>query len=83
MSEISKIIGLQLRLARIEKRKSLTWVAEKLGVAKNTISHLELGKKKNVSVEDIINYCEVIGYNWAELFRRIEAEYDKIRETHQ
>lgn len=83
MTTISEIIGLQLRLARTEKRKSITWVAKKLGVAKNTISYLELGKKKNVSVEDIINYCEAIEYNWADLFRRIEADYDKIRETHQ
>lgn len=79
---ISKVIGLQLRLARIEKGKTITWVADQLGVAKNTISYMELGKKKNVSVEDIVNYCEVIGYEWPELFRRIEAEYVKDREIH-
>ena len=69
---LNEKVGLQLRLKRVERRMTLEQVAEKMGVVKNTISYMELGKK-NITVEDVQKYCEVLGCDWIDILRKAEA----------
>lgn len=65
--DINKRIGSQLRKARKEKGLSLEQVADLMGVkSRNTISIMELGTK-HITVEELVNYCEVLGISWIEV----------------
>ena len=46
-------------------------VADKMHVkSRNTISRIELGKK-DITVEDLINYCDAVGCSWLEVLEKV------------
>ena len=46
-------------------------VAEKMHVkSRNTISRIELGKK-DITVEDLVNYCNAIGCSWLDILSKV------------
>lgn len=68
---LNEKIGLQLRMRRMEKKMTIEEVADRLGVAKNTVSYMELGKKK-ITVEDVVKYSEIVGCDWIIILKNAE-----------
>lgn len=68
---LNEKIGLQLRMRRMEKKMTIEEVADLLGVAKNTVSYMELGKKK-ITVEDVVKYSEIVGCDWITILKNAE-----------
>ncbi len=68
---LNEKVGLQLRMRRLEKRMSIEQVAEQFGVVKNTISYMELGKKK-ITVDDVKRYSEIVGCDWITILKNAE-----------
>lgn len=70
-NELNKAIGYEMRTQRLIKRMTLEYVAEKMGISsKNTISRWELGLK-DITVSDLIEYCDVVGCDWIELLKKV------------
>lgn len=65
-------IGYELRSQRLLKRMTLEQVAEKMGVTKNTISYMELGKTR-ITVDGLKRYCEVVGCSWIDILERVDG----------
>ena len=61
-------IGELLRLKRVEKRQSLSEIAEKVGVSINYISEIEKGNKTNPSDDIIVRLAEIFSLNEDDLF---------------
>lgn len=71
---LNKRIGYELRSARLLRRMTLEQVAKALGFSsRNTVSYLELGKK-DIDVETLVRYCDVVGCDWIELLKRVTNE---------
>lgn len=71
---LNEKIGFELRNQRQLKRLTLEKVAERMNVkSRNTISRIELGKKE-ITVEDLINYCDAVGCSWIELLQKVSEE---------
>ena len=82
MMTLNERIGLQFRILRLEKRMSIEQVAEKLGVAKNTVSYMELGKKK-ITVDDVITYADIFGVNWISILEKADQTEREYREREE
>ena len=82
MMTLNERIGLQFRILRLEKRMSIEQVADKLGVAKNTVSYMELGKKK-ITVDDVITYAEIFGVNWISILEKADQTEREYREREE
>ena len=68
---LNEKIGFELRNQRLLKRMTLENVADKMHVkSRNTISRIELGKK-DITVEDLINYCDAVGCSWLEILEKV------------
>jgi transcriptional regulator with XRE-family HTH domain len=67
-------IGELLRLKRVEKRQSLSEIAEKVGVSINYISEIEKGNKTNPSDDIIVRLAEIFSLNEDDLF----AAFNKL-----
>lgn len=68
---LNERIGFELRSQRLLKRMTLENVAEKMHVkSRNTISRIELGKK-DITVEDLVNYCNAIGCSWLDILSKV------------
>ena len=76
---LNERIGLQFRILRLEKRMSIEQVADLLGVAKNTVSYMELGKKK-ITVDDVITYAEIFGVDWISILEKADQTDREYRE---
>jgi transcriptional regulator with XRE-family HTH domain len=61
-------IGELLRLKRLEKRQSLSDIADKVGVSINYISEIEKGNKTNPSDDIIVRLAEIFNLNEDDLF---------------
>lgn len=61
-------IGELLRLKRVEKRQSLSEIAEKVGVSINYISEIEKGNKTNPSDDIIVRLAEIFNLDEDDLF---------------
>lgn len=68
---LNEKIGLQLRMRRMEKKMTIEEVAGRLGVVKNTVSYMELGKKK-ITVEDVVKYSKIVGCDWITILKNAE-----------
>lgn len=55
-------MGLQLKIARVEKEWNLSELSRRSGVAKSTISEIESGKK-NPTAATINKLCKPLGYD--------------------
>lgn len=73
MKEFDKKLGATLRERREQKNYSLEYVADRLGVSKNAVSHWELGKR-SMYAETLKAYCTVLGCSMQELFDEIERK---------
>lgn len=64
---LNEAIGFQMRNQRLLKRLTIDDIAPKLGYAsKNSVSLLELGKTQ-ITVEILVNYCNVVGCDWRQV----------------
>jgi transcriptional regulator with XRE-family HTH domain len=61
-------IGELLRLKRVDRQKTLSEIAEMVGVSINYISELEKGSKSNPSDEIIVKLSEIYNINEDDLF---------------
>jgi len=69
---INEKIGFEMRNQRLLHRMTLEQVADKMGIgSKNTISRMELGAK-NITIEDLVNYCNAVGCSWIELLYKLD-----------
>lgn len=52
-------------LSKVRREKKITFIeaSESLGLHRNSLSRLELGKVKNVRYEFINRYAELLGYD--------------------
>ena len=73
MKEFDKKLGATLRERREQKNYSLEYVADRLGVSKNAVSHWELGKR-SMYAETLKAYCTVLGCSMQELFNEMERK---------
>ena len=70
--KLNEQIGFEMRNQRLLHRMTLEQVADKMDIAsKNTISRMELGAK-NITVEDLVNYCNAVGCSWIELLYKLD-----------
>lgn len=66
-NKLNERIGFEMRSQRLLKRMTLEQVANAMGIAsRNTISYWELGKT-DITVEDLVRYCEVVGCNYIDI----------------
>lgn len=72
---LNEKIGFQLRFERMRKKLTIDQMAQLLHVAKNTVSYLELGKK-NITVEDLKKYCEILDCNYVSILERADSMED-------
>ena len=62
-----------MRTQRLIRRLTIQQVADLLGKSKNTVSYYELGKI-NITVEDLIKYCDVVGCNYLDVLKKANDE---------
>ena len=73
-STLNKRIGFEMRSQRLLKRMTLEQVASSMGISsRNTISYWELGKTE-ITVEDLVRYCDVIGCNFITILEKATKE---------
>lgn len=69
---LNEKIGFEMRNQRLLKRMTLEEVAAKMNIkSRNTISRMELGKKE-ITVEDLITFCDAVGCSWIELLKTVD-----------
>lgn len=74
MDDLNKKIGYEMRSQRLLARMTLEQVALGMGYkSKNTISRMELGQAQ-ITVQDLISFCEVVGCSWADLLYRVSDD---------
>jgi len=69
--EFNKKLGSVLREKRNEKGFSQEYIAERLGVTKNQVSHWELGQR-SIYAEQLSVYCGVLGVSMQSVFDDME-----------
>ena len=69
--EFNKKIGAVLREKRKEKGFSQEYIADRLGVSKNQVSHWELGHR-SIYAEQLSDYCEILGVTMQSIFDDME-----------
>lgn len=68
---LNERIGTELRNQRLSKNMTLENVAAKMHVkSRNTISRIELGKK-DITVQDLINYCAAVSCSWLDVLNKV------------
>lgn len=65
-----KVLGLNIKFARIKSKISQEFLAEKIGVSRETISMIENGNQ-NASVLKIIDIAKVLGIDYSIIFHDI------------
>lgn len=70
---LNEKIGYELRSQRLLKRMTIQQVADQLGKSKNTVSYYELGKI-NLTINDLIEYCTVVGCDYIEILKKATGE---------
>ena len=73
MMTLNERIGFEMRTQRLVKRMTIQQVADALGKSKNTVSYYELGKI-NITVDDLMKYCDVIGCNYIDILLNANGE---------
>ena len=68
IEEIMKIIGANIRAARLKKGLSQAQLAKLAGLHISTISDLELAKRKDTVLATLDKIVKVLGINLAQLF---------------
>lgn len=71
-----ELIGSEMRTQRLIKRLTLDMVAERLNCSKNTVSYMELGKKR-ITIDGLIDYCNIVGCNWLDIIKKVEELEEK------
>lgn len=67
-SDILQIVGNNIRTIRLSKNLTQEQMAEKLGRSTNFVSLIELGKS-GVSIETIIDICNILDINSESVFK--------------
>ena len=65
-----KILGLNIKIARIKSKISQEFLAEKIGVSRETISMIENGNQ-NASVLKVIDIAKVLSVDYSIIFQGI------------
>lgn len=73
MMTLNERIGFEMRTQRLVQRMTIQQVADALGKSKNTVSYYELGKI-NITVDDLMKYCDVIGCNYIDILLKANGE---------
>lgn len=73
MKTLNEKIGYEMRTQRLIRRLTIQQVADALGKSKNTVSYYELGKI-NITVEDLMKYCDVVGCNYLDILLKANGE---------
>ncbi len=73
---ITEKIGYEMRTQRLIKRMTIQQVADKMNKSKNTVSYYELGKI-NITVEDLMKYCEIVGCDYIHILQKACNEITK------
>lgn len=72
MKEFDRKLGAILRSRREQKDYSQEYIADRLGVSKNAVSHWELGKR-SMYAETLKEYCQLLGCTMQEVFDELEG----------
>lgn len=67
MNEL-KTIGGNLRRLRLSSGLTQADLSQKVGLTKDTISKIELGKQKNIGIKHLISICQVLDVGLERLF---------------
>ncbi len=69
----NQLLGEELRINRILKKKSLQDVADGLGLHKNTIGYYERGIIPMTALT-VKNYCDYLGIDYIEVFKKVSEK---------
>jgi len=69
-NERLKILGMNIKIARLKAKISQEFLAEKIGVSRETISMIENGNQ-NTSALNIIDIIRILGASYEEIFKEV------------